>query len=298
MENRNTLPYIESLFTMKDVTALLGVTPQTIRRYEKINKSGRYDANESGYRQFPFYGITELFSLRELTKSGISIKTASDAITSGDKESYIDLFRQCISSLDEQREWISLVHEIVAQRLEAISSLPTNPSNLVAQRTTSPAFWLLDCEDEDGKVAHDEQDRVTIQQWTDLIPLVSYSPVIKLSELGVACKPHYHLGISEKYAHLAETQNNRAHYVPARDCVGCFMYAPIDGFSADGATYYSCLQPVLAYIYDQGLELVGDIISQLIVSNVTLNYSTDAEESIYGHGDYYYMWVPVSKINK
>ena len=156
---------------MKDMCKFLGISSATVRLYERYLRERRYAVADSGHRVFTGSSAMQLYDLRFMSKSGMSIQNAAQACQSA------SLSERVAAYVDGERELALRVEYLKAALMEVdrvkgiLRALDSNGAEFSLMNV--PGFWYLECE-RAGKFLSDPGEVELINEWTSMVPAVYY----------------------------------------------------------------------------------------------------------------------------
>jgi DNA-binding transcriptional MerR regulator len=288
MTTKRTGNYMEgeARITMKDISILLGLSPQAMRNYEKINDTARHKINENGYREFPFESVSQLIAFRQFATIGVPLREISKIMDSSDSSDLDVVYSQQGEAIDREIKRLQVIQDCLGTLRRLVWQIPreTNRFKLV----TSPEMYRLPCE-KDDKILSSGRDRALIRDWASQLPITFYLPTVEgppFSEQSVA---RIGLGIEARHADYVSIPHGQVVHLPSIACVGgvvCVHDAPTARNNPRYTYgYYPVIEEGLAQVRRLGLRVTGNILTRLIVSNVRVEDGSS--------NDYYYAWYPV-----
>jgi DNA-binding transcriptional MerR regulator len=146
---------MRQLLHIGEVAQLLGVTPKTIRHYQKIGLLGEPERTEAGYRLYGAHDLLRLHRIRHLQTLGLSLKQIKAILG---EPAHQRSLREVLQSLDEditvQIQALEERHEKIralleqselasAEHLPAVSPTLERTRELLGDLTSSisPVLW-------------------------------------------------------------------------------------------------------------------------------------------------------------
>lgn len=112
------------MITTKELCAVLGVAPSTIRLYEKYLPKDPWARGQNNYRGFHFENMLCLLTARLLGSYGISMKESVEVILAGDLTSMDCELGQRVSPLAEERRRASDLIESLDRDRALLAKVP------------------------------------------------------------------------------------------------------------------------------------------------------------------------------
>ena len=282
---------IEGVLSMGDLAALLGVTPQTVRLYERYESDVRYERTESGYRQFTFESVAKLFEFRTLSTFGLSLKDIAKQEKQGSFEAFAQMLDDRRTALtSEARRLLDLVDvldEHVRTCRDAASALGS-----CRVREIEP-FWHLAFDKADCFADNRERNEF-VASWTKQIPWVFFAPYLDGPPFGRGIVAHFGLGVPDRFAHRVDLNNPCVSHVAGVRCietVGRSLQMPEHGpdarkrYSKSMDLYYRVIEGGIEHAEKNGIDLAGPLYARLL--------STDIVDDAGLWWDYWWCWFPI-----
>ena len=274
---------------MKDMCKFLGISSATVRLYERYLRERRYAVADSGHRVFTGSSAMQLYDLRFMSKSGMSIQNAAQACQSA------SLSERVAAYVDGERDLALRVEYLKAALMEVdrvkgiLRALDSNGAEFSLMNV--PGFWYLECE-RAGKFLSDPGEVELINEWTSMVPAVYYinRDVMERPD-GSSWSYRMGFGIAEEHAHLVTTNHEAVRYIPAQRCVaGVVVDENSESLTSTDYQYSSkVLGQGLDYIESQHLQLAGQGFCRLLASMLTVRDSVGNTVT----GDVWYGMFPV-----
>lgn len=273
----------EKVITMSDACALLGIAPQTMRLYESYNEDTlRYETEENGYRSFSVDSLAQLFTFRDLTKLGISLRKSMGMVSDMSLDTYFGALESCGRDLEQERCRLGMLQDVLAENERLGRRIPECGAFFWEP---SPDFWLLRCE-RDNRIVRDRAGREVMQAWSAQIPFVRYAPFVEapFDERSIAALG---LGVPDRFSCLVPLDSERVVHVSSREClVGVVRLENASRaheiYGPDNNSYYGLIERGLSVLKERGVDFAGTVCTWLIASNIM---EEDGSRS-----DYYLEW--------
>ena len=267
-----------NVITTKELCAVLGVAPSTIRLYEKYLPKDPWARGQNNYRGFHFENMLCLLTARLLGSYGISMKESVEVILAGDLTSMDCELGQRVSPLAEERRRAYL--------LEAYEVIDI------------PSFFYLESA---WTKASSEQQRL-VRTWSREIPFVHYTPHYHVEGLGDGAEPSPDLprsgfSVPTRFADYVDLASLHVRFVPSFKAVA--LVIRVDGIFSESSErdkgtmpfneplYVRVLDMVSSALSREGSELTGNIYTQLLYANLPLR--ADGSDAV----QYYYVFSPL-----
>lgn len=275
--------------SMKDLTALLGMSAQALRLYEKSGSVRRYSVGENGYRDFRFEGLTQMMGLRTLVKLGIPLKEAAQLQREGSLASYEELVAQRARQVRDEARHLDALSDLLGQIEREARQASDAPDVFCVGEM--PGLWRLDLSGGGGRMADDAAARESLRAWADNLPFVFLCPIMRGEDLTPEGVPRLGLAIEDRFAWLIDDKDSpRVSFIESCRCVtGIHRIERVDTMRETHGllgAYYSVVRPALEYMEAHHLRLDGDVVTRLLLSNV--------EDADGPANDYWRLWLPVA----
>jgi len=123
---------MRTLLQIGEVAQLLGVTPKTIRHYQKVGLLNEPERTEAGYRLYDAHDLLRLQRIRRLQALGLSLKQIKVVLGEPDHERTL---REVLQSLDQELE--KQIHAL-EERRERIQALLSEKSLAGIEQLAEP----------------------------------------------------------------------------------------------------------------------------------------------------------------
>ncbi|HIS00928.1 MAG TPA: MerR family transcriptional regulator [Candidatus Excrementavichristensenella intestinipullorum] len=266
-------------YTIKTISDLIGITPQTIRYYEENGVlSPKRDAR-NGYRYYTVWDYGILLMARRYLRYGCSVAKSSELLNNTSVERTIDATRRQEAQLEEE----------IADKLRILDNLRKWRALLeaVGQGTGAcridmrPGLFRME-NMEDTTFLPEKEIYQRTKQWLAMTPFVFNTIRYPLEDVQKdTCHRFSALGILEENARLWNIQADQyVTYYPPRLCV----IQTIGGEGFDTMLPLSRrIGKAMSFLAEKGLSLTGDIITRM-------DY---AQKSASGYCSYQTAWFPI-----
>lgn len=275
----------------KDICSLLGITPQTIRLYEKHSAEFHYETDDKGWRLFPFGSLAQMFALRGLTKYGMTVKGATSLVLGA---SFSDLEKSYASCKDDyavERRRLDLLESCIDDDLRYIEEARrlVDAFDVVE----SPSFWWVDYEEGNRSAEAIARRKWISEQWTAELPFIFFSPLGIGPQFSLDSEWKIGFGLEEKYVEPLGIRDPERYGMSfsSRRCLATTLRiqnpAPDYDILSKYVNYYRyhAILPLLKHAEKRGLKVVGSLMSRLIAVSVK-----DSDGIAF---DYYLAWLPI-----
>lgn len=281
--------YVKPGFGMKDICQFLGVSPTTIRMYERFLTERRYEIMGSGHRKFTGSSLTQLYDLRFMSRMGLSIKEAAEVCQVDSMETRVEAYVQGEQELALRIQCLQAALQEIVEVKKHISTLELGKASF--SLNAIPGFFYLECE-RNGKLLSSPDEVELMKKWTAQIPAVYYvNRDIMEDPSGREWSYRMGLAISEKYSFLVPVDHKAVVHVPAKTCISGIIIDE-NSESLSGSDYRfsgKCLSNAMDYLRENNLKLAGQVFHRMIGSMLTVE---DAKGKVVT-GDLWYGIYPV-----
>lgn len=104
-------------YSIKQVAAMLGISPQTLRFYERYGIDAGNRADDSGYRSYSHAGVDELMSIRKYRNSGFTLADSAKALKCADPDAVADMLAAQAQVLQKE----AAQKMLIAQKLQHVA---------------------------------------------------------------------------------------------------------------------------------------------------------------------------------
>lgn len=283
------------MITIRELCAVLGVGPTTIRLYEKYLPKDPWVRGENNYRGFYFENMLCLLSARMLGAYGITMKDSVEAIVSGDPHVVEqELARRAVPLSVERRRFADLIESLESDRA-LFGRIPKLLDSY--ELIDIPSFFYLESA---WTRASKEQKRL-VDNWSREAPFVRFVPHYHIEGSGRNPEPAPELprsgfSVPVRFADYVDLASSHVSFIPSFRAVasvvkvdGIYMEPPGD---APGKLPFN--EPLCAQMIErmrsclsrEGAELSGNIYTRLLYASFpSQKNGSDAVQ-------YYYVFTP------
>lgn len=104
-------------YSIKQVAAMLGITPQTLRFYERYGIEAGSRGEENGYRSYSHVGVDELMSIRKYRNCGFTLAEAAKMMKRADAQEVSGLLLRQSEAIEREIE----INQLKARKLKEVS---------------------------------------------------------------------------------------------------------------------------------------------------------------------------------
>ena len=174
----------EILASMGEVAALLGVSAETIRFYEKNGLEKRHLTKANGYREFPLESLSELYYIRELRQMGATVKEAIELASGSTPDVLRSRLDSYATSLESRIAFDTVVLNAIKERKRDLEGMVEKADLYSVQE--SPAYFFVGCT-RGGELAIEGKATDLVQTWAQLSPPVRFVFHIDTHDIRPGC---------------------------------------------------------------------------------------------------------------
>lgn len=268
-------------YTIKTLSDLVGLTPQTIRYYEEKGLLEPKRDSHNGYRYYTVWDYVMLLTARRYLRYGCSVAQISDLLNNAPIEDSIDMAKQQEAQLEEE----------IADRLRTLESLRSWRQELESIGSESaqcrigmrPGLFRLE-NMEDITFIDEKEIYQRTQQWFSMMPQVFSCMRYPKEDVENDTDRRFSApGILEKdAARWGIREDKYVTYYPPRLCV----IQMIGGEGFDTMLPLSRrIGGALQYMHDNGLSLTDDVITRM----------ETCQKGGSGYRSYQTAWLPIDR---
>lgn len=209
------------LFKIGEISKVLGVTPESIRRYEKANLVKAIKDEKTGYRYFDLCSFNILSRIRFYRKCGFTLNECHDLLHAKKTKDIPPFFNQRVQELETE---IKFKQKSILRLNELTQTLEDIPKSLnTFQHVQSPDFYYVPYST-NGVIKAETLHKQLILDFMDLMPLSNASPLFLQGKNDFQDATYYYgLVIEKKY--LGNEDVSHAYHFPSGDaiytCIEC-----------------------------------------------------------------------------
>lgn len=264
-------------YSIGTIAKLLGISSETLRYYESKNVIQPKRDPDTGYRYYTAWDLHMLLQAKHYQSYGYTLKEIVRLFQKDNLESISD-------GLGDKEDVIE--HEILLQmnRLNCIRqnrAMLTDAADSIGQFRIerNPGIFRMNTQ-EDYTLYKSTEALALIEKWTQLTPFIyscarfPYDNIISKNE-GF----EFGMGLNEEYAAFLNIHaGGYIQYHPPRMCLHTCI-------PSDSGRYLSLerIEPAFEYMKNNGLQLKGDIVTQVVCMT-----RTDNE-----YHNWHIVWIPI-----
>lgn len=255
-------------YRVSDLSKILDVSSNTIRRFEKMGYISPGRNENKVYRTYSNSDIDKIISIEMCRKYRFKHKEIADLI-SGDLDNYIELSKERERELAEEIEYLTNVKERLGANIRLINRCMGFKDGFVRQKCSAFSYVLF-------------RNNVTIfrePERMDCLHEFMYSslPVQSICIFGLEAllkgKLEYSLGIAAKTKYLLEGEHKKTEYIleyPARDCLHFVVRVDDDFDVFFESNTENLFADAFKHMDGNGLAPDGDVLG-ITIANVIEN---------------------------
>lgn len=265
-----------------DIAKMLGITPETIRYYEKngIVLSSREKGN--GYRKFHFYEVASMQRIRLHQNFGFSLKQSFALTDNCALDDICGELKQNQSNIEKQIRWQKRLYEYSFELQKYMAEIPQMLNHFRIE--DCPALYHLKYQ-QDRKMVKNKILDDTIKMWYHECPLVFTGAVTSYDVVKPWFQGEIGFSVYEKdYDEFIGEPNSLTQYVPSRPSVYTII-----AINREVENFYPPFIPLVEYVNQQHLTPDGQIFCLPIALNCRLKKADKPR-------DFYQVWLPLKNI--
>lgn len=267
---------VEPDIRMHELCNILGISPSSIRNYEK-NNAINIRREDNGYRYYFFNDVLQVLNLENLVHLGFTVKQAKEMSLKANYSNNLEMLEKQHSVIEEN---IKLL-KIQLERLEHIQYLYQCLQDYEGKYIESEidSYYWMECQDQ-THIVNDERKDI-ISKWNKDYPFFITACRNKLDTLSKTQVADIGLLVFEKDKDKFEKDDLKYCEYHAKQK----SIMTISKSHAEMKDYYSVIEDHLKYLEENNYKLVDDILSIVI--------TTDTKKDDH-YFDYYLQFYPIS----
>ncbi len=245
---------------ISDISKLLGVSAEGIRKFVKLGVVEVHADPQTNYRTFYPMDVTALLRSRMFRAMGFSLQQTAELINDSDIEDVTQSMRKQEKVLEHEILWNK---HLIAHMRGIRNTLERLNENLcLCELSVRPAMYRLALE-YDGVFLGNAHVRKTISKWNALSGLIDMSLLYNKDEL-LAGKNSGKWGVAileEHTVFLKPEDYRQCDYYPSVPCVHTIVSESGGEFDA-----HKSLSHLFLYMKEKNIHLSGDIVSRSIMA--------------------------------
>ena len=236
-------------YSIKQVAAMLGISPQTLRFYERYGIDAGTRAAGEGYRRYSHAGVDELMSIRKYRNCGFTLARASKALNSQKPDTVATMLRDQAHALEKE----ATLKMLFAQKMKALCA-DIRARDQTKESVCVEPLLCVNVTGEERQLAPEELS--LLADWVQWMPLAQWTLFISPD----LTRYFYGFAIEAAAADLAGiVPGERCFTLPALRCVQRpFCWHPQE------TSLFPCALPTLQSLVRQYGQPVRDILIQTL----------------------------------
>jgi len=249
-------------YSTKQVAAMLGITPQTLRFYERYGIDAGNRGDEGGPRRYTHAGVDELMSIRKYRNCGFTLANAAKALKSAEQNEVAEMFLRQSEALEREIACKQLIVQKLRDVAKEIALCGASP-----ERVHTPALICCPVLDSDRRM--NENGPRILSEWSQWMPMTQWT--LFISEDFE--KQFFGFSIEETSAAICGVEEeNGCFHSPTQECIRL----PVTWLARKEEVYDKVL-PILTKLHGE----YGAPTAQIRVQTL-LNRTPDEEVVSYG----------------
>ena len=258
---------------------LLGISAEAIRYYESRNIIQPVRDPETGYRYYNTWDFHMLLRARHYQNYGFSLEEVADLFRSRDLPGIQE--QMGMQEAGIQREIVRQIN--LLKRIRQSQAMLEDAVNSVGQYRIEerPGIYRMNTQ-KNYTLCRSKEELKLIEEWAGKTPFVYscavfYEEEIRKGETGF----DFGMGLNEEYAQFLEVEEtDQVQYYPPCLCVHTCLPSRSGQYLS-----LNSLKDSLDYLKSNGLELQGDIVTQVVCM-------TKPEDEYF---NWHIVWLPIKR---
>ena len=262
-----------------EISKMLGVTPETIRYYEKHGIVLSSKDQQNGYREFHFFELISMQRLRLYNNFGFQLKDSFDLINNKSVDQLNAILQKNEKKLKKTIQWNQRLLEYSEELITVTSQIPEMLYHYRIE--DSPAVYHLKYQNDRQVIKNKELEKL-LKHWYAQCPLVLASCVAPLNDMKPWYQAEIGFSIYEKdYERFIHESSDLVSYYPSRPSL--YTIYEVDHNVED---FYQPGKPAFDYIKENNIDVDNHLLSIPIAMNCKLTEDSQPK-------DYYQLWIPL-----
>ena len=245
-------------YSIGTMARLLGISAEAIRYYESRNIIQPVRDPETGYRYYNTWDFHMLLRARHYQNYGFSLEEVADLFRSRDLPGIQE--QMGMQEAGIQREIVRQIN--LLKRIRQSQAMLEDAVNSVGQYRIEerPGIYRMNTQ-KNYTLCRSKEELKLIEEWAGKTPFVYscavfYEEEIRKGETGF----DFGMGLNEEYAQFLEVEEtDQVQYYPPCLCVHTCLPSRSGQYLS-----LNSLKDSLDYLKSNGLELQGDIVTQVV----------------------------------
>lgn len=265
-------------YLINEISKLIGISPTTIRYYEKIGIINLTKDEETGYRYFEPIDVNVLMRARILRGFGFSMQEVGSIMNTGKLESSTELLKGRRQGICREIEELQHLSEKLEERISLLEELDSKKPFQFSRRMRPEMLGIV-YRDATAITGNAKLHKI-ISRWMEYAPYV-FPLIIQDPETAEEERPNFQMGLcinADDAERMGAKEDAQVFRIEPRECMHTITEMRVDAILTGGVTNY-----MLDEITQQGFETEG-----LIYGRSLFSYRKDSELwSINEH------WIPI-----
>lgn len=216
------------LFKIGEISKILGISSESIRRYEKANLVTAMKDEDTGYRYFDLCSFNIISRIRFYRKCGFTLSECYDLLHAKSTKVVPHLLDQRVEQLAVEIQFKQKSIQRLNELSETLNQIPQTLNTF--QYVQSPDFYYVPYFTK-GIIQAEVQHKQLILDFMELMPLSNSSPLFLQGKNGFEDSQYYYgLSIEKKY--LDDQDMSHAYHFESRKavytCIECSCEESLD----------------------------------------------------------------------
>jgi len=248
-------------YTTNELSKILGVSTNTIRRYEDKGFLHAVRNESNGYREFDIVDVEKLMYTSKYRKVGFSQEEILE-LFSGDIEHRLERFAQRMKEIDEQIEALKSIRHLLKDDSELIRRIQDFGSEIKEHRSSSMHYIFYQI---GGSVKLGKEQSTALHAFLEECPEYEYVYCFEREQVLTETLDYSEgIAVNERMSiKYGMNTNPPVGYYPAMDCIMKVVKIPLD-LGSDNLMSQEELKENLfgqfnRYIREHDMELAYDV---------------------------------------
>ena len=234
------------------IAALLGVTTETLRHYEKLGILIPEERTDSKFHQYDPTSVSRLLAMRRLRNAGFSLSQIAKSMNQSTLEEYENSFLSRSRQLQQEISRSQLLLQRMEEHLAFIREAKSG--SLCFKVEQSPAFFCFDYREGDEFTVAPEHQEQFVRWSEEMFFASSYSPFPLCALEGQSPSIAMGLAMECRYGEALGLPLKEPVYLrPAQLCLSCILERQLQG-----DVMHQGLKRILCYAQAHNLRFLGD----------------------------------------
>lgn len=246
-------------YSISKFAEIVGITPDTLRLYEKYNIITPKRDEQNNYRYYDDLDVRDLLMSRWYRSMDISLQDSARLISNSSKEEILIELKDKKSILEEE----IYRKERLLTRINEITNLMDNLDEKInlCEEKKIPGLYRLKQTNKNALLRNDFITEV-VDTWMNFLPHTYYSFYIEKGLINKKDTLEYNWGLAinvEDIKGLDVEINDYVEYIPSKTCISSIIKSTHEQYLKKD--YF---QFMLDYIEENNYELVGELYGNIL----------------------------------